>query len=313
MTNSLRTLFCVLLAGAVFVSAHASDRLDPVLLKSVVRIEGPPDVQNGVETGGGFLMTLTENGTGHVFLITNKHMIGDWNYADADFHTYKPWIMVFFYRTGDATGRRFRATKIDLLKGADLDTAKVHVHSTPRIDLVAIDVTDKVRDPQEHIDLIAYAPSFLAAFGKIQDYDTNIADEVIALGYPLGISSLRNDYPIAKMGYLASEPGEEVSIPIKARNRAGDLTNVTIDGKFLVVDGLITNGNSGGPVVLVGGGRWRLTEIGHSGKYQQEFLSAPIKNMVTGVVSYGLGGGLSVIVSSDYLVELITPLASTLP
>jgi hypothetical protein len=206
MMNSLRTLFCVLLAGVVLVSAHASDRLNPVLLKSVLRIEGPPDAHDIVETGGGFLMTLTENGTGDVFLVTNKHMIGDWNYADADFHTYKPWINVFFYRTGDPSGQTYRATRINLLSGTGLDTAKVHVHSTPRIDLVAINVTDRVHDPQEHIDSTSYAPSFLVPFGKIRDYDTTIADEVIALGYPLGISSRLNDYPIAKMGYLASVP-----------------------------------------------------------------------------------------------------------
>jgi hypothetical protein len=105
MTSSLRTLFCMLLAGIVSVSAHASDRLDPVLLKSVLRIQGPPDDHDRVDTGGGFLMALTENGTGNVFLITNKHMIGDWNYADADFHAYKPWINVFFYRTGDPSGQ----------------------------------------------------------------------------------------------------------------------------------------------------------------------------------------------------------------
>jgi hypothetical protein len=287
----------------------ASDRLDPALLKSVLRIECL-DAEGHPLTGGGFLMTLTDNGTGSVLLITNKHMIGDWNYADANIVNYRPWINVFFYRVGDPSGQSFRSTRIDLLKGSGLDTAKVHMHSSPRIDLVAIDVTDKVHDSQEHIDSIAYTPSYLVAFAKIQDFDTSIADEVIALGYPLGISSLRNDYPIAKMGYLASVPGDEVSIPIHVANRSGTITNVTLDGKFLIVDGLIVGGNSGGPVLLVGGDRMRLAEIEHSGKYRQEFLTEPIKNYVTGVVSLGLGGGLTAVVSSDYLLELLNTFSS---
>ena len=292
--------------------ARGSDRLDPALLKSVVRIEWPPDAQGNVpKTGGGFLMLANEDPSGRIFLITNKHMIGDWNYADADTQTYTPWINVFFYHVGDPTGATYKATKIDLLNGTALDTTKVHMHSSPRIDLVAIDVNDKVRDPQEHIDRTCYGLSYLVPFVKIKDYDTTIADEVIALGYPLGISSLRNAYPIAKMGYLASTPGEEVTIPIKPKNRAGVDTPVTVDGKFLVVDGLIVPGNSGGPVVLVGGDRMRLVEIEHSGKYQRQFLEAPIKNYVTGVISCALGGGLTAVVSSDYLIELLKPLAPT--
>jgi hypothetical protein len=289
--------------------SHASDRLNPVLLKSVLRIEWPADAQGNAKTGGGFLMLASEDTSGKIFLITNKHMIGDYNYADADIQNYTPWINVFFYRTGDPTGVTYKATKIDLLNGTVLDTNKVHMHPSPRVDLVAIDVTDVARDTREHIDRTAYAPSYLAPFANILHFDTTIADEVIALGYPLGISSLRNAYPIAKIGYLASTPGEEVTIPITTLNRAGVPTKVTLDGKFLVVDGLIVNGNSGGPVVLVGGGRVRLVEIEHTGKYDQQFLNAPIPNLVTGVVSYALGGGLTAVVSSDYLIDLLKTLA----
>jgi trypsin-like peptidase len=288
---------------------YASDRLNPDLLKSVLRIEWPADAQGNVKTGGGFLMTPSEDTSGKVFLITNKHMIGDYNYADADIQNYTPWINVFFYRVGDPTGVTYKATRIDLLNGTTLDTTRVHVHPSQRIDLVAIDVTEKVRDVNEHINWTAYSPSYLVPFAKISDFATTITDEVIALGYPLGISSLRNAYPIAKIGYLASTPGEEVTIPITTLNRAGVPTKVTLDGKFLVVDGLIVPGNSGGPVVLVGGGRWRLAEIEHTGKYQQQFLNVPIQNLVTGIVSYALGGGLTAVVSSDYLIDFLKTLA----
>jgi hypothetical protein len=285
--------------------AYASDRLNPGLLKSVLRIETAPNVNGDPNVGGGFLVVAEEDRAGKVFLITNKHMIGDWNYADRNIQTFRPWINVFFYRANDPSGQTYLATKIDVLNGTALDVTRVHLHPTPEIDLVAIDVTDKVRDPAQHIDFTVYAPSYLVRFGKIQAQLTDIADEVIALGYPLGVRSLKNNYPIAKIGYLASTPGEEVSIPIRVQNRAGTLINTSLDGKFLVVDGLIVQGNSGGPVVLAGG-----TRIRHDPKTNQlQFSTESIKNYVAGVVSFGLGGGLTVVVSSDYLFELLQSLA----
>lgn len=296
---------CIVLALSVGGMAHASDRLDPALLKSVLRIETAPNADGDPNVGGGFLATATEDATGKVFLVTNKHMIGDWNYADGDVATPQPWINVFFYRANDPSGQTYRPTRIDLLSGATLDATRVHLHPSPKVDLVIIDVTDKVRDQAQHIDFTAYAPSYLVQFANIQAQLTYIADEVIALGYPLGIRSTRNNYPIAKIGYLASTPGEDVSVPINAKNRAGTLVSTSIDGKFLVVDGLIVPGNSGGPVVLAGGTRIRRDPTTN----QLQFSDRSIKNYVAGVVSYALGGGLTVVVSSDYLLELLQPLA----
>ena len=73
---------------------------------------------------------------------------------------------------------------------------------------------------------------------------------MVALGYPLGITSIRNNYPVAKSGYLASVPGDEIALNISARNRSNRIANVRIEGKLLLIDGLIVGGNSGGPVIL---------------------------------------------------------------
>jgi hypothetical protein len=125
------------------------------------------------------------------------------------------------------------------------------------------------------------------------------------LGYPRGISSLRDDYPIAKVGYLAAVPGQEVSIPFPAINRAGKVVRPVIEGKYLIVDGLIVPGNSVGPVVLVGGVRTRQDPATN----RLEFTNRPLENDVIGVVSCGLGAsGLTVVVSSDYVLDLIDSL-----
>jgi hypothetical protein len=286
----------------------ASDRLDPDQLRSVLRIETAPNAHGGYEVGTGFLLSTTGDGSGRTLLITNKHMIGDWNYADRDISTFHPWINVFFYCVGDPSGQAYRATRVELLNRArSLDTSRVYPHPTANVDLVAVDVTDTINNKSaEHIDFVAYARSYLVPFAKIQDFQTDVADEVIALGYPLGIRSLRNNYPIAKIGYLASIPGQEVSIPQVVKNRRGSPVNTLLEGKFLVVDGLIVGGNSGGPVLLVGGVRVRRDPATN----QLQFSTSPIKNYVIGVVSYGLGAdglgaGLTVVVSSDYLFDLL--------
>src|SRR5262249_8797866 len=144
---------------------------------------------------------------------------------------------VYFYRINDPSGQTYRTTRIDLMHHGTLDVSRVHLHPNGHIDLVAIDVTDKAYDPQEHIEFSAYARSYLTTFDKVQAWQTDLTDQVIALGYPLGIRSLRNNCPIAKMGYLASRAGQEISIPFPAQNRAGNRVNVTIEGKYLVVDG----------------------------------------------------------------------------
>lgn len=299
----IRDLQLVLVSVVVLsISACASDRFDPVLLKSVVWIQ-----TSNEHGGGGFLVSTTEDNSGKTLLITNKHMIGDWNYADANFTSYARSIDVFFYRHDDPSGATYRSTRIELMKGEALDGARVHLHSMPRIDLVAIDISDKVRDPKEHIALNGFAPSFLIPFSNVQGAQTDIADQVIALGYPLGIRSLRNDYPIVKMGYVASTPGEDVSIPIRETNRVGVPVDLTVDGKFLVVDGLIVNGNSGGPVVLAGGVRVRRDPVSN----QLQFTTTPVPNFVCGVVSYALGGGLTLVVSSDYVSDLIQTFVGT--
>jgi hypothetical protein len=78
---------------------YAFERLDSGLLRSVVRIETSPDAAGLNETGSGFLVTTAAANdlSGKVLLVTNKHMIGDWNPADKNIQNFHPWINVFFY------------------------------------------------------------------------------------------------------------------------------------------------------------------------------------------------------------------------
>jgi hypothetical protein len=286
---------------------QASERLNPDLLRSVLRIETAPNAAGDFDIGTGFLVSTTNDSTGRVFLITNKHMIGDWNPVDQDIRNFHPFITVFYYREADPTGLSYRGSRVDIGNASrELDNANVHLHPSGSIDLVAIDVTDKLKEKDEHIVFLAYTPSYFVRFEKIHDYQTDIGDQVFALGYPLGIRSLHNNYPIAKLGDLASQPGQEVSIPFPALDRTKKPGTAVFTGKFLVVDGLIVPGNSGGPVTLVGGIRTRRDPKTN----ELQYTDKPIPNLVLGVVSCGLGpSGLTIVVSSDYVLELVESLS----
>lgn len=307
-----KSIFISILAALLStVPLHAQDRLDSAVLRAVVRIETAPpspDKPNDYEIGTGFLVQKTIGASTETFLVTNKHMIGDWNPLDRDIQKFHPWINVFFYRNGDPSGQSFRPTRIDILNpDSTLKATKVHLHPTNAIDVVAIDVTDVVSNKDEHVALVAADETFFVRFDHIKTFLTDIADPVIALGYPLGIRSLLDDYPLAKTGYLASIPGQAISIPFPALGRSGQKGQQTVDGKFLIVDGLIVPGNSGGPVVLVGGMRMRQDPQTH----QTEFTNQPLRNNIIGMVSSGLGpSGLTVVVSSDYILDLIDSVAN---
>jgi hypothetical protein len=285
--------------SALLPHAFGSDRLSANLLRSVLRIETAPDAAGNFEIGSGFLVSTTENEAGRVLLITNKHMVGDWNPVDRDIKTFHPWVNVFFYRNGDPS---YRPTKVNILAPTGLLDSKVHLYPSPEIDLVAIDVSNVTNDKSEGIASVSYARSFFLRFDRVRDFETDIGDQVFALGYPLGIRSLQNDYPLAKTGYLSSLPGEEVNIPFPGVNRQGVRSTATFKGKFLIVDGLIVPGNSGGPVIIVGGIRSRRNPSTN----QLEFTDKPIQNLVVGVVSCGLGAsGLTVVISADYVLDWI--------
>ncbi len=143
--------------------AHASARLESGLLPAVVRIE-IPNARGDPGVAGGFILKASEDQNAKILLVTNKHVVGDWNYADGDIQTFHPSIDVFFYRSNDPSGQTYRATRINLLNSAN------------RLDSVATN---------------AFEPSFLLSFRHIQTQMTDIADEVIALGYRLGFGHLR--------------------------------------------------------------------------------------------------------------------------
>lgn len=300
-----------LLAEVSQVSAHidpfqsTAGRVEPSVLKAVVKIVSSPKQAGQSVTGTGFLASQEIKQTAtpqrQVYLITNKHVVSDWDPADGSITRYTPELDVFFYRTADPTGVTYKPLKIRIVDQAGLPIpSRVALHPNPSIDVAVIRLEGEL-DPINSIDLVSFDRTFFVPFANIVNF-AGQGDQVFALGYPLGISSLTNNYPIAKAGYVASVSGQEFKIDIPIQNRAGRPIVAKIEGKFLVVDGLIVAGNSGGPVVIPAETKVRIDPA----TKQFQHTSEPTKNLVLGIVSLGLGSsGLTVVVSSDYILELL--------
>jgi hypothetical protein len=268
------------------------------ILKTVLKIEIPNGKIGRQPTGTGFLISKqTDN---RYFLVTNKHVVGDWNSADGNILNYYKKVLIFPYKK-DELGGGYSKIAINLVDSSGKLSDKLKIHKNPLVDIAIIDVTNEL-----NIDTSLYITrldtSFLLFFNNIYEGQKyGIGDDVFALGYPLGITSTKNNLPIAKSIRIASLPGEEFSVDFPCKNRQGIIKDVIISGKLIIVDGLIVGGNSGGPVVLPVGIRFRY----HDTKGFQ-YTKGEGNNLVLGIVSSTLGqSGINVIYSSDYIKELL--------
>lgn len=222
---------------------------------AIVRITGPSLIFPTKRiVGTGFITSVeVTDGRDTVrvnFLVTNKHIVSDWTLVDSIAKRWVPYIDVAFYSTATSKNIKPEIRRIRILEQSGDPNNKVFLeHENPTIDVCIILLNNDIMN-DSLIEIMSFDQSYLLPFNSIAGKYFNIGSKVFVLGYPEGISSLRNSFPIAKTGLLASLPGQEFLIKIADTNRAGILTTKLLQGKLLIVDGLIVHGNSGGPVIL---------------------------------------------------------------
>lgn len=237
------------------------------------------------------------------FLATNKHMIGAWSYGSPTFTTFFQYLDVTLYSNSTGSDLPTPITKrVDLSDAnGQLLPDRVIFHSDSLVDVALVNISS-VFNADASLRRDSFHHSYFCCFDSIQAYHFNIGDQVFVLGYPLGITSVTNSFPVAKSGYLSSVPGDQLSIDFPAVRRNGSKTVAHIVGKVFLVDGLIVPGNSGGPVILPSVIKSRYNPKSHV----YERLSGPTANLVIGILSADLGGsGLSVVWSTDYVTALV--------
>jgi hypothetical protein len=191
-----------------------------------------------------------------------------------------------------------------------LDVARVALHPERTVDVAAVRTDDVVMAHMNRIRTRMTSKVLLMdrliAFADLPGSYGHIGQQVFALGYPHGITSVLTNYPIAKVGHLAATAGEELALSTKWLRRDGKESAVTVRGKLILVDGLLVPGNSGGPVVLPGSGLWDINP-----KTGETVMQTGGSTMVLGIVSAGWApAGLTYAYATDYIKDVIGSLLS---
>ena len=188
------------------------------LIKATVQLEQP--LGDGTKTvGTGFLVNApTPEGKPRTVLITSAHVFD---------RMPQPEARVGWRLASEATDWRYAPAGVTIRTGTTPSGAPLWVRH-PTQDVAAI----TIQAPPEFVKA-AIPLAWLADDGTFTRYDVRPGDEMMALGFPKGLSSNRAGFPILRWGRVASYP----------------LTPASSFPNFLL-DFRVFDGNSGGPVFM---------------------------------------------------------------
>lgn len=272
------------------IQGQSVGRVDEETLKCIVNIDGK---------GAGFLVARplpSDKSKSKIYLVTNKHMIGDWSLVDPFIPN--PSINVYLYLKDTTVA--VTPVKVPISDISKKLLPIVKIHKNPKIDIVAIDITSQIVSVK-NLDVKYFDLSYLIPLNSIAtEAYTGVGDQVYAIGYPAGITSTNTHKPIVKSGYISSALSGDLIINSDWINRAKKKIKTSAEGKFFLVDGLIIGGNSGGPIVHPKERKFKVENK------QIQYTQGEIPNLIFGIVSFGLGNtGISVIYSCDHIIEVL--------
>ena len=188
------------------------------LIKATVVLEQP--LGDGTKTvGTGFLVDApTPDGKPRTVLVTSAHVFDRMPYLEA---------RVGWRVSSTTTDWRYAPAALPIRTGAVSNGAPRWVRH-PTQDVAAMTIQAPPEFVQAAIPLAWLADD--ATFGR---FDVRPGDEMMALGFPKGLSSNRAGFPILRWGRVASYP----------------LTPASSFPNFLL-DFRVFDGNSGGPVFM---------------------------------------------------------------
>jgi len=178
-----------------------------------------------------------------IFLVTNKHVLGEVPEARAKVERFNLYLNV-----KDSNGKLSGETvsvRVHGTSGPDIWRGLYHEHPEPDVDVLAFDVTPLFVGKTG----IANKWAEYTLFGnkeRLDELDVTIGDDVMVIGYPLGLRHHETNFPLLRSGILATKIGETLEDEVLEGN--GKTRKRVIRG--FLVDGAMIPGSSGSPVVL---------------------------------------------------------------
>ena len=213
------------------------------ILKSVVEIDTQDQSGQFRVHGTGFMVgrTITRgtNSTKAIFLVTAKHVLSDWTLDKPSNPSLVSSLRVHCY-TGDLKPIEFAINP----KAVDPGQF-VCFHPDDKVDVAMIVLATSFM-PSSNIFYLDQ--SMLLGYNGTNRLggcsDTNLFQtgvQVFAVGYPYGVASDSENLPLAMPAWVSSTPGKEFATHVGTNE---------LRGKIICLGGVVTYGNSGGPVFI---------------------------------------------------------------
>ena len=140
-------------------------------------------------TGTGFFYTFTVGDKRFPTLITNKHVVNDKQDEIVRFHLHLK----------DGDGESNSCIKIE-------NNSHWHFHQTKDLCFTFVNpIFEKVKEiTGKEVFYLSNDSNIIATQAKLNELSA--LEELVMVGYPIGLSDMRNNYPIFRKGYTAAHP-----------------------------------------------------------------------------------------------------------
>lgn len=192
------------------------------------------------QSGTGFLVfRKTTDNEGRVFLVTNKHVVHRNPTKRAD-----TTHVVCHFNSKNTDGSLGKVAG-DIPLKYDNGLQRYREHPDSDTDVAAIDVTD-VMQLNPNIEKRWASYDDFADAAKRDELDITVGEEVMTVGYPLGLRQGDTNFPLVRQGVLATKIGYPI------RDKVLDSNDTPRDRtlRAFLIDGATIPGSSGSPVVL---------------------------------------------------------------
>lgn len=236
----LATGLATVAAGLSTLPLAAQQALPEELLLSVVRIENRErdGLRDGrAVIGTGFFVTASTADGPRTYLVTNKHVTSrdGTHLGERVEHLY----LHLNRRSVRGTFHKLPPRELRLVDG---ENVFFRDHPDPEVDIVAVDVTDLFAGDTSGAVISALDAQRLAGAAGLTEAGIDLGAEVLALGFPLNITTVPSNLPVARRGIIASKLGEAVAAELPPGSGR------IVELRAFLVDMTVLPNSSGSPV-----------------------------------------------------------------